>query len=338
MSSPSPPSSPQAMLMTVDDSRSSLRQRSTVAAQRPDNLRRSTEPTIDVRSPPSTNPLPRRLRDSSTSATARGHGRSKSSASYLAAPPMTRAHSMPVVDAAGRMLWSSPSIRPSSPLGHSARYRNPARRSIEDAFSSSSGLYLYGADAVVPEDAELGSLPKPSQPLYPSISSGLAMQTAYTYPRRYRPSSPLRPLPQSATSAVNPAGLPSTQSSPLLSSTKFNEAYPTGLGYQASYSSNSSLPSTPTSTRSRSPSISSLETIPDSPDAEEAAVEAERIATLKAAADAVDGGNLSGDEARRGRNGTLGLSSFGSRDKKKRWSVCGAERRGDLDLETIWED
>jgi hypothetical protein len=31
-------------------------------------------------------------------------------------------------------------------------------------------------------------------------------------------------------------------------------------------------------------------------------------------------------------------SVYGSRDKRKRWSVCGAERRGDLDLETIWED
>lgn len=39
--------------------------------------------------------------------------------------------------------------------------------------------------------------------------------------------------------------------------------------------------------------------------------------------------------ATRGR--TLGLT-YGSRDKRKRWSVCGAERRGDLDLETIWED
>jgi len=35
------------------------------------------------------------------------------------------------------------------------------------------------------------------------------------------------------------------------------------------------------------------------------------------------------------RGRTLG---FGSRDKRKRWSVCGAERRQDLDLETIWED
>ena len=80
-----------------------------------------------------------------------------------------------------------------------------------------------------------------------------------------------------------------------------------------------------------------METIPDSPDAEEAALEAERIAQLKAAADAADGGDSKGkgnpDTPTRGR--TLG---FGSRDKRKRWSVCGAERRQDLDLETIWED
>ncbi|KAK4977422.1 hypothetical protein LTR28_006933 [Elasticomyces elasticus] len=24
--------------------------------------------------------------------------------------------------------------------------------------------------------------------------------------------------------------------------------------------------------------------------------------------------------------------------ERKRWSICGGERRGDLDLETIWED
>ena len=89
--------------------------------------------------------------------------------------------------------------------------------------------------------------------------------------------------------------------------------------------------------RSRSPSISSLETIPDTPDAEEEALEAERLAQLKAAADAADGGDGKGrsslDVPSRGR--TL---AFGSRDKRKRWSVCGAERRQDLDLETIWED
>jgi hypothetical protein len=32
-----------------------------------------------------------------------------------------------------------------------------------------------------------------------------------------------------------------------------------------------------------------------------------------------------------GRNG-------GSGRERKRWSICGGERRADLDLETIWED
>lgn len=82
-----------------------------------------------------------------------------------------------------------------------------------------------------------------------------------------------------------------------------------------------------------------METIPDSPDAEEAALEAERIAQLKAAADAAENGESpdarksSLDVPVRGRT-----MAYGSRDKRKRWSVCGAERRGDLDLETIWED
>lgn len=69
-------------------------------------------------------------------------------------------------------------------------------------------------------------------------------------------------------------------------------------------------------------------------------MEAERIAQLKAAADAADGTDASDTKGRssldvptRGRT-----MNFGSRDKRKRWSVCGAERRGDLDLETIWED
>ncbi|KAK7969591.1 basic proline-rich protein [Apiospora saccharicola] len=103
----------------------------------------------------------------------------------------------------------------------------------------------------------------------------------------------------------------------------------------------SSVPSTPTSLRSRSPSISSLETIPDSPDAEEAALEDEKNLRARAGSEGSEGeeatldarGRSSLDAPSRGR--TLGL---GSRDKRKRWSVCGAERRGDIDLETIWED
>ena len=112
--------------------------------------------------------------------------------------------------------------------------------------------------------------------------------------------------------------------------------------------SSSSIPSTPTSFRSRSPSISSLETIEDSPDAEQEAQEADTIARLKAAVDketeresARRRGSLDvpGQTSGRMMLGTNGFGlAYGSRDKRKRWSVCGAERRGDLDLETIWED
>lgn len=90
------------------------------------------------------------------------------------------------------------------------------------------------------------------------------------------------------------------------------------------------MPSTPTSLRSRSPSISSLDTIEDIPDAEEAArLEAEEM-KLKG-----EDSELSMDSRRR----SLELRSGGlrSNEKRKRWSVCGAERRADFSLEPIEE-
>lgn len=78
--------------------------------------------------------------------------------------------------------------------------------------------------------------------------------------------------------------------------------------------------------------MSSLETIPDSPDAE---AEAETLAKLKAAADREDQSE-EGIKRRMSLGTEAGVR--GGKDKRKRWSVCGAERRGDLDLETIWED
>ena len=75
-----------------------------------------------------------------------------------------------------------------------------------------------------------------------------------------------------------------------------------------------------------------METIPDSPDAER---EAEEIARLKAAADREE---QSEEGVRRSLSVTEEGGGLGrGKDKRKRWSVCGAERRGDLGLETIWE-
>ena len=74
-----------------------------------------------------------------------------------------------------------------------------------------------------------------------------------------------------------------------------------------------------------------METIPDSPDAER---EAEEIARLKAAADREE---QSEEGARRLSVTGEGVGLGMDRDKRKRWSVCGAEKGADLGLETIWE-
>jgi hypothetical protein len=110
-----------------------------------------------------------------------------------------------------------------------------------------------------------------------------------------------------------------------------NEPYPRDHAF--SFGSGSSMPSTPTSLRSRSPSISSLETIPDTPDAEEAArLEEEEYMKNRAASG--DSDEVDGRDSR--RRSSLEVR-FGAKDKRKRWSVCGAERRGDFSLEVIEE-
>jgi hypothetical protein len=182
----------------------------------------------------------------------------------------------------------------------------------------------------ISENAELETVPRS-----PSSQPGSPVLMAQTFPRigRLRPTSPL-PF-------HNSIGSPSLPSPPILGG-KYNESYPLN---SASSVSSMSIPSTPTSLRSRSPSISSLETIPDVPDAENEALEEDRIAELKAAADAADAAS----NASRRRGTSDAPNSFGTTrgggagfairsDKRKRWSVCGAERRQDLDLETIWED
>lgn len=219
-------------------------------------------------------------------------------------------------------------IRASSP--HTSPHRTP-RKPVDEIFPNRSSLELTNSPVLSDPDST------PTRAMDRS-GSPISYIGHNTFPRTLRPASPLRNLflPPHGTS-----GTASATTSPLYPPT--HNARPDSFTNYPSYCSyaSSSIPSTPTSARSRSPSISSLETIPDSPDAEEAALAAEqRLAELKADADAADGddsGNESGgDKPKSGRGRTL-VSGFG-RDKRKRWSVCGAERRGDLDLETIWED
>jgi hypothetical protein len=82
---------------------------------------------------------------------------------------------------------------------------------------------------------------------------------------------------------------------------------------------------------------------------ESQAIELERIERLKFAAERADRGEDADANWRR-RVGSLdvprgsfgfarlGAGSNAANRERKRWSVCGGERRADLDLETIWED
>lgn len=271
-------------------------------------------------------PAPPRTR----SPLARSHLRSRSLVGIPGMPSMTRAHSSPGLDSRGRYIFVNGRGAPASSID-SAKRPTPLQMRPDDHIETRLGS--LNISETISENAELETFPR-SPTSQPGSSPVLMPQT---FPRmgRLRSTSPLHfQQPVSSPSSI--------QSSPMLGS-RYNETYP---GHAAS--SISSIPSTPTSLRSRSPSISSLETIPDIPDAEAEALEDDRIAELKAAADAADA--ASNTSRRRGTSDTSapssafhtmrgGSNAYVSRsDKRKRWSVCGAERRQDLDLETIWED
>ncbi|KAI9724677.1 MAG: hypothetical protein M1828_003546 [Chrysothrix sp. TS-e1954] len=317
--------------------------------ERPDASRRATEPNPSMLLQAHFQQRPR-----SRSPYARGHGRSHSAASALVAPPMARTKSLPLVHTASESSWSpshSP-VRPSSPLRGQTPSRSTSRRSFDESHPSSATPSFMDIESIA-EDSELDLTPRNfsasrdahhNSPMQASFSS--------TFPRfapRRRPPSPLMQYSLPTVSAPL-ATAPARSASPQPLSTKFNEPFPSHASSNGSFnlSGSSSIPSTPTSLRSRSPSISSLETIPDSPDAEEAAVEAHNIARLEAAADAAEAAETDAETERklqkagfdvRGVRISSGLGlSPGSKDKRKRWSVCGAERRGDFEMETIWED
>ncbi|KAK8188921.1 uncharacterized protein BKA78DRAFT_354132 [Phyllosticta capitalensis] len=311
---PDEPSTPSSTLHTLRDL--SLQDRDARPVP-PETPRRLTDPVPSrLLQPPHLSPQYR-----NRSPYSRSHLRSTS----LSAPALTRTHSSPTPMSPTAYLTT----RPSSPLRSPARLRTPIKLDEPYLPALSSNNSDIG---IISEDRELHVTSR-GTPLDRSTdtSSFPGMHSGNSFSRqRRRPTSPL----YSVSSPPTPA-----HPSPTLSATKFNERFPSDVSYPSSSYSSSSMPSTPTSMRSRSPSISSLETIPDSPDAEEAAIEADRVAKLEAAAKAADGGreNLrrSSLDVPRARPGGFGMAS---RDKRKRWSVCGAEKRGDLDLETIWED
>ncbi len=244
------------------------------------------------------------------------------------APPMQRAHSSPGVDASGRYIhpYGAPR-RPESPL-HSGRRRSPLGMPMEEPYP---GKPVWGGLAIepnIPENEELdfgvdGDALQPS-PIYSFSNS---------FPRARRRAA--QPLHQSASApslharAVSPSMSGRTSPTPSFAPQKYTyEPYP-----MYSFGSASSMPSTPTSLRSRSPSISSLETIEDAPDEEEAAI----LEGVEAKLRGDDSDTSDSGEPRRRSSLELRGSNLRSNKERKRWSVCGAERRADFSLEPIEE-
>lgn len=285
--------------------------------RKPMTMRRATDPSPASPVSPTWSAAALPYRPRTTSPLSGNHMRSKSAAALP--PPMGRAHSLPGINGLGHYFIP----RPDSPSGSPHRSR-AMRKPVDEAYPPASPTRTSVLD------------PERRHSERAIITPNLDTTTASAPVTRHRsPSSPLRYGGSSTMPGSSTPSLYSVTSSPVQRPYDYvSDSYSLSGGYATS----SSMPSTPISVRSRSPSISSLETIPDTPDAEEAALEAEKIAQLKAAADAEDGGESKGrsslDAPVRGRT----LMGFGTRDKRKRWSVCGAERRGDLDLETIWED
>lgn len=295
----------------------------------------------------------------------RSHLRSRSSGANLThAPQMTRAHSSPAVHSANRAFDFSMSVGislpPGGPTRSPARQRSPFRVQDESSHNapqrSPSRFESVSGSAIesIQEDSEL-SIPPRQSLTQPSPAAQAPFSRSSSL--RRRPASPLHSV--SNANASPPVPLPASiidqnthnnisfgssgSNSPSLAPQRFNEAYPL-LHHYASTSSFSSIPSTPTSQRSRSPSIASLETIEDDPDLETEAIEMERIERLKLAAEraerAENGDDVDDQPRRRGSMDAPRGFGFnrGANRERKRWSVCGGERRADLDLETIYED
>ncbi|KAK0768539.1 Signal recognition particle subunit SRP72 [Friedmanniomyces endolithicus] len=264
---------------------------------------------------------------------------------------------------------------PRSPMRTPARVRSPFREDGGYAAPPpprSPGFATGGAIESIQEDSELDTStlghqdtlgPLPQVPAMASFSRSGSL--------RRRSASPLHSLTQAPTSTTSTnihadnhtMYSSSATNSPSLGPQRFTESYPTLHHYGSTSSFASSVPSTPTSvrSRSRSPSISSLDTLDEAPDMESEALEADQLERLKLAAERQErmerGEDLGEEEGSQGggvrRRSSLDTDGGARRSvgfgfartsggagnrERKRWSICGGERRGDLDLETIWED
>lgn len=324
--------------LKLKDSSFHLHRKYDSTVEKPFTPRRSTEsilPLIDSPLLDSSVSLNSQLEPSSPS---REMLRLRFSKDGPAPPPIYRTQSMPGYYSTSQ-LQSPPNYQIQSPKSSTYRVRFP-RKQVDEVFVGLPSLpsrSLPGTHNLISEEDKssvfdgnelstakgYNSLPRPRRPASPRLT---AQQIAYD-----------KTPPSSASVSFSPTSYPSRISDQYGSNS--NYCYSGLLSYRGSFSSYS-ITSTPTSARSRSSSISSLETIPDSPDAEEAAIEADRIARSKVEAKVTEICDESKSKFSRDANSNRGriIGSNFVRDKRKRWSVCGAERRGDLNLDTIWED
>lgn len=223
--------------------------------------------------------------------------------------PTKTSSSSPTLDSkADKSRLSIPSpLKPTKSIStftiSSSQLRRPTVHSRSKSYSSVSPP---------PDMQRSNSLPSPSQRLPPSPQrfNITTTPTSPTYRNSFVPTfTPLIPtfIP-SSTSKRTPitARTPPPQQRP--------KTPPSYLTTELFPGSNPpSLSSTPTSSRSCSPSVYSIE------EEEEPEV------------------NDEDDVVNLRESVGLGIG-VKDKEKRKRWSVCGAERRCDLDLETIWED
>ncbi|RMZ79922.1 hypothetical protein DV738_g3044, partial [Chaetothyriales sp. CBS 135597] len=243
-------------------------------------------------------------------------------------PLMQRAHSSPGVDSSGRFIaptYTGMPRRPTSPL-QGGRRRHQFGSYVEDVYMNTPSRIGLTMEPKIPEHEEL-ELP---EGMVQQTSPVPVFTSSFSKPRRrvvsvLHQSASAPSLHARAMSPSANAGHSRSTSPSIAASRSANEVYPASL-----LGSTSSMPSTPTSMRSRSPSISSLETIEDSPDAEERALLEEEEARQRIPDD-------DGREARRKSTGEARVSTLRSNKERKRWSVCGAERRADFSLEVIEE-
>ncbi|KAK6332656.1 hypothetical protein TWF730_004316 [Orbilia blumenaviensis] len=261
---------------------------------------------------------------------------SPSSSSPSLAVQKTRAPSAlpaqpPAADAASALASASP-----TPSWRRSHIRSKSSSSVSPPPSM-----IRAHSLPLPNRAKLQG-PPPASPKWTTTPA------SPTYRNSFVPTFPSTPLnlpafakrPSFLRTATPPPPTPPKAPPAYLATEVFPGVNSQLSSYPPSLTSNAS---SPTSSRSCSPSLTtySLETIEDSPDGELLAILEEEEERQQR--DAAEKEEKEKEEDTIGLGLSLVTSSMNNMSlreskRRQRWSVCGAERRSDFDLETIYED